>query len=147
MRWMRLDAFTRSMSGWQNNPEISRRLRGFLRFTIDVGILGVTDRSPSECARADPVRCFIAVNRYHRTPSVGMLEKMVAAFDANNLEPGFSQHFDQFRSGDGWKGAHAGTAIRCMPTNSAGSGRSTSRQSAIASLIRFISASSDLAWV
>src|SRR6056297_197844 len=67
--------------------------------------------------------------------------------DTQHLESLLAKCFDQAGTRDGWKYAHAGTAIRCTPRNSEVSGCSTSRQSSIASRVRFINVSSDLACV
>ena len=85
------------------------------------------------------------VHRNNRASSIGVLQKMVAAFGADNLKPCFVQGSDKAVAGDGWEGAHMATAMRWTPTNSLATGSSTSRQSSIASLILFIKTSKDLA--
>jgi len=75
------------------------------------------------------------------------LKEMVAAFATNHLKTDLSKRFGELFTRNGRKVAHAETATRCTPTNSVGTGSSTSRQSSIASLTFFIRRSSDLACV
>jgi hypothetical protein len=85
------------------------------------------------------------MNRDNCAPAIGVLEKMMTAFDADNFKPVFAQSTYKPPASDGWQGAHVLTAIRWKPTNSFDTGSSTSRQSLIASFILFIKTSKDLA--
>jgi len=90
---------------------------------------------------------FTAMNWRHGATSIVMAEEMMTAFDADNLKAHPPQRPEQLRTADRRKRAHAGTRTRCTPTNWLLVGSSTSRQSAIAWRMRFISVSRDLAWV
>jgi hypothetical protein len=46
------------------------------------------------------------MDRNNRASAVGMLEKMMTAFAANNFEPDLAQGSDKATPCDGWKGAH-----------------------------------------
>ena|GEM_PF-5013432 len=83
-----------------------------------------------------------------RTPSVGMAEKMVAAFDAYDSETMPTKAPNECDACKRRNVAHAITAMRWTPTNRFTTGSSsTSRHKAMASRIRFSSASKDFACV
>lgn len=93
--------------------------------------------------------CLARMHRHHGTAAIGMLKEVVAALDPDNPKPSLAQCCNDLTTAKSGQLAHAYTVIRCTPTNSPRGPRSasTSRQSSIASRIRFINASSDLACV
>lgn len=83
----------------------------------------------------------------HSASTVGMAQEMMASSASDDFKTQPAQGFDKTTAGDRRKCAHCQTATRWTPTNSLLVGSSTSRQSSIASRIRFIKTSSDFAWV
>jgi hypothetical protein len=89
--------------------------------------------------------CFAAMDRNHRTATVGMPEEVVTPLDPDNLETEGAKHFYEPLASQCREIAHCVTAILCTPINSLTVGFSTSRHNKIASLVRFINTSRDFA--
>lgn len=53
-----------------------------------------------------------AVDGNNGAAAVGMAEEVMAAFDANEIEPKTTQRLEEASAGDCWKCAHAMTATR-----------------------------------
>jgi hypothetical protein len=47
-----------------------------------------------------------SMDRNNCASAIGVLEKMMAAFAADNFKPGLAQGSNKATAGDGWKGAH-----------------------------------------
>ena len=114
-------------------------------FLVDVFSGEITvSKNLSEETSADG---FASVNGDDGTSTIRMLEEAVTAFLTDDNKPKPAQSFDEPESGDGRKRTHTATATRWTPTNSFATGSSASRQREMASWIRRIRTSSDLAWV
>lgn len=88
-------------------------------------------KDPGQQADAD---IFTGVNWNDGVAAVGMLQKVVAAFDANDLEARLSKCSDDLLAGNTRQLGHCDTLTRCTPTNSKVSGTpSTSRHKSMAS--------------
>jgi hypothetical protein len=87
------------------------------------------------------------VNRNNRATSIRVLKEMVTTLDPDDREAQVSQSPDSLLACNRRKSAHALTATLCTPTNSESDGVSTSRQSSMASRMRFIKTSNDFACV
>ena len=92
---------------------------------------------------------FTGMNRNNGSSSVGMPEKMMAAFDAQNDETRVAQRRQHFTSAKSGQTRHNQTAMRWTPMNSLDvtDSLSTSRHNWMASRMRSISLSSDRACV
>jgi hypothetical protein len=84
---------------------------------------------------------------YDSASTIMMAKEMMAAPAPDSFRAQTTQGFDKTTTSDRGKCAHSQTATRWTPTNSLVAGSSTSRQSSIASQIRFIKTSSDFACV
>jgi hypothetical protein len=94
-------------------------------------------------------KCFASVNRNHRGATVAVTNEVMTALDSYHDESYAAQRRNKILALNSREGGHAPTVTRCTPMKSSASVGlpCTSRQSSIASRIRDISSSSDLACV
>jgi len=115
------------------------------KFLLDIAFKNVTIAEDfSQQAAADNLA---AMDRNNRTTPVGMTEKMMAPALTHNNKTELSERFDQALSSRSWERCHDYTAMRCTPTNSLCTVSPASRHTSMASVMRFMSTSSDFACV
>jgi len=92
---------------------------------------------------------LFAVNRDHGGAAVWVFEEVVTTPYSHDLEALSFEPRDQLPACDSWEAGHSPTVTVWTPTKSRGSGGSlvVSRNNSIASRIRTINSSRDLAWV
>jgi len=87
------------------------------------------------------------VQRNDRAPAIRMAKEVIASLDSYHFKSATAESFDKLFTAESREPWHCYTVIVYIPTKCVGVDFSTSRQSSIASRTRFMSASSNFAWV